>query len=161
MARVILAIDEELEQEDEDPQEPSLDDPGVPPLKGPDPASLKPVDEEPSAEEPVLPAADMGLEGLPTFLGEEPEKYAGLQPKVKIWRALEEFPLPDIRITYRSLAGYESESTLSQLASDKAGIFWARTTQRAYLTAWDDMRNNWGRFLMDRIEKATILPRVT
>jgi hypothetical protein len=159
MAKVILSADEVQEGD-----EPIIPTPGdgrgyESPLKEPDPSSLKPVGGEPPVGTPYLPRPEMELEGLPRPLVDELEETAGLPTKQKVWKAVTEFN--PLWISYRNMSGRQSERTLSMFNDPKAGIFWGRTTQEPYITAWDDMRNNWSRFRVNQIEDARVLPRAT
>jgi len=162
MSKVIL-VAEEIQEGDEPlgeaTGEPIPEWSGDSVLKGPDPSSLKPSGGRPRQNQ-YVPSQGIDLEGIASPLEEEPEKYAGKQPKEKIWVALTDFEhRPNVWIRYRSLKNRVSERTLSMFDDPKAGIFWGRTTQQPYVTAWDDQRNDWSRFRMNQIEDARVLPR--
>lgn len=158
MARIILVAQDEddpfgVRSGDEDSGEEML------PLKEPSLESLKPAGGEPPEQFGMFPRLESELEGLPGPMTEEPPEYRGLEPKEKAWIAVTQFN--PLWIRYVSLHGRESERTLSMFDNPKAGIFWGRTTQQPYITAWDDMRNNWSRFRVQQIMDAKILPRAS
>jgi len=128
-------------------------------LKEPDPSSLKPAGGEPRPQVGHRPLPEQELEGLTGSLTEEPEKFRDMPTKLKVWTAVTNFN--PLWIRYVSLNNHPSERTLSMFEDPKAGIFWGKTTHEPYITAWDDLRNNWSRFRVNKIEEAKVLPRAS
>jgi len=158
MARIILVA-----QEEDDPFRvpASEEDFGgeMTPLKEPSLESLKPAGGEEQEQFGRLPRPESELEGMPSPLTDEPPEYRDLLPQEKAWVAVTNFN--PLWIRYHSLGDRISERTLSLFDHPKAGIFWGRTTRQPYITAWDDMRNNWGRFRVKQIQDAKVLPRAS
>lgn len=73
---------------------------------------------------------------------------AGLDVRGRIWRSMSGGD--PLRIVYTSLAGLTTERTVHP-----DYVYWAGTG-RHVMVAWDDMRNDWRAFIVDRIRDALV-----
>jgi hypothetical protein len=133
------------------------------------------TDEPPAWQEPrELPEQDEELEVAPSGReapeavrppgGEQPEPYRefaeapppptppdpneGFDIRGRIWKAMSgDGPLG---IVYNSLAGLTTERTVHP-----DYVYWAGT-RRHVMVAWDDLRNDWRAFIVDRIMDARL-----
>lgn len=167
----IYAVNEPLEDEgvpiDDAPVAHVPPGPRRAPVPPPPPAPIFPMSEEQEME--VAPAGEpmpvgRKIEPLPEekpqadpsemfeeviYKDEPPDvKEEQLSVREKIHRSLN-FMLP-LRILYTSLAGLTTERTVHP-----DYVYWAGT-RRHILVAWDEMKNDWRAFVVDRIREAKL-----